>query len=74
LVNLEVSENLYTITFNKEDISDDFVKRLMMKARIDEILKKSTMTEEAAYDISEEIKMEWWQKNKHWIMDKINQS
>jgi hypothetical protein len=40
---------------------NDFVNWL----RVEAIARRSKLTEEAAWQLSEEVKAGWWEKNKH---------
>ncbi len=70
---LEINKegDVFTIKFTREDISEDFLRRLLTKFRIEKLLEKSKMTREQAWELSEEIKEDWWNRNKDWILKKI---
>ncbi len=70
---LEINKegDVFTIKFTRDDISEDFLRRLLTKFRIEKLLEKSKMTKEQAWKLSEEIKENWWVQNKDWILDKI---
>ena len=70
---LEINKegDVFTIKFIREDISEDFLRRLLTKFRVEKLLEKSQMTREQAWELSEEIKEDWWNRNKDWILKKI---
>jgi hypothetical protein len=70
---LEINKegDVFTIKFTRDDISEDFLRRLLTKFKIEKLLEKSKMTKEQAWQLSEEIKENWWNQNKDWILQKI---
>jgi len=61
------------ITFEAEDVVLKFPKRLVSSAylqnfleklRLEMLAMKSLMTEEQVWELSEEVKQQWWEKNK----------
>lgn len=71
MLEIEQQEDVFTFRFKREDISEDFLRRLFTKLRIEQLLEKGRMTEEQAWQQSEEIKESWWNENKDWILKKI---
>ncbi|MCK6619393.1 MAG: hypothetical protein L6Q94_02765 [Calditrichia bacterium] len=63
--------DVFTIKFTREEISEDFLRRLLTKFKVEKLLEKSKMTQEQAWKLSEEIKENWWNENKDWILNKI---
>lgn len=72
-VMLEINKegDVFTIKFTREEISEDFLRRLLIKFKVEKLLEKSKMTKEQAWKLSEEIKENWWNENKDWILNKI---
>ncbi len=70
---LEINKegDVFTIKFTREEISEDFLRRLLIKFKVEKLLEKSKMTKEQAWKLSEEIKENWWNENKDWILNKI---
>ncbi len=59
------------LSFSKNLISDDAVQNFIEWLRIEEIAQKSKMTEEQAWELSEEIKRDWWEKNKERFLERV---
>lgn len=59
------------VRFPKDLITNDELERFLARLRIEEFAQKSKMTEEQAWELSEEIKQKWWDENKEWIYKKI---
>lgn len=70
---LEINKegDIFTIKFTRDDISEDFLQKLLTKFKIEKLLEKSQLTQEQAWELSEEIKEKWWNENKNWILRKI---
>jgi hypothetical protein len=61
----------FSLQFTKEDFSDEFLKRLLRKFQVEKILGKSKLTESQAWELSEQVKEDWWNENKGWILEKL---
>lgn len=68
------------ITFEAEDVVLKFPKRLVTSAylqnfleklRLEMLAMKSLMTEEQVWELSEEVKQQWWDKNKEAFLSRI---
>jgi len=68
------------ITFEAEDVVLKFPKRLVSSAylqnfleklRLEMLAMKSLMTEEQVWELSEEVKQQWWDKNKAAFLGRI---
>jgi hypothetical protein len=70
---LEINKegDVFTIKFKRDDVSEDFLQKLLTKFKIEKLLEKSQLTKEQAWQLSEEIKENWWDENKDWILTKI---
>lgn len=71
MLELNKEGDVFTIKFTREEISEDFLRRLLIKFKVEKLLEKSKMTKEQAWKLSEEIKENWWNENKDWILNKI---
>lgn len=58
------------LKFPRQLVSADYVQSFLERLRLENILKKSALTEEQAWELSEEIKREWWQKNKETFLQR----
>jgi len=52
------------LKFPKQLVSSDYVQNFLERLRIETILQKSALSEEQAWELSEETKRQWWAKNK----------
>ena len=71
---------MLTITRDKEDIIIKFSKNLLTQEQLEKLLdrleteelaKKNKMTEKDAWEISEQIKADWWEQNKDTFLGNI---
>ncbi len=61
----------FILTIPKSLISEKEIQKILDLPAFYESVKNSTMTENKAWILSEEIKEEWWQKHKNQILAKI---
>lgn len=52
------------IRISTKGMSSDEVRALVDWLRLEVIARKSKLTEKDAWDLSEEIKADWWERNK----------
>ncbi len=71
MLNYEVSDNTVNLTFSKELLSSPEIVRFIEILRIKELLSNSQVSEEAALQLDDELKENWWQKNKDTFLGKI---
>lgn len=62
----------WILTIPKMLISEKEIQKLLNLMQFHEVVKNSEMTEEKAFELSEEIKEDWWAKNKDRILAKMN--
>jgi hypothetical protein len=62
----------FIFRISKEDLTQPFMQNLMHKVRLEEILKKSNLSQNEIFEITELSKQSWWDENKSWVLDKIN--
>ena len=62
----------WILTIPKALISDTEIKKIMDLLKFYELVKESEMTEKKAWQLSEDIKEQWWLDNKSRIMAKID--
>ncbi len=62
----------WILTIPKMMISEKEIQKLLNLIQFQDVVKDSEMTEEKAWQLSEEIKEDWWAKNKDRIMAKMN--
>ena len=68
MIGLKKNGEQFVLEFNSQDVSDEFLSRLLCKYRIEKIIEKSELTGEEAWDLSEAIKDDWFKNNKDWIL------
>ena len=61
------------ISIDQDMISSDSFLKFMERMKVEEIARKSRLTEEDAMSIAEEMKADWWNKNKDRLLDGINE-
>ncbi|MDL1955536.1 MAG: hypothetical protein LWW95_00585 [Candidatus Desulfofervidus auxilii] len=59
------------LKFPKQLMAMDYVQQFLEKLRVESIIEKSKLTEEQAWELSEQIKEEWWNKNRERILKRI---
>jgi hypothetical protein len=52
------------LRFPKQLVSSVYVQNFLERLRLETIALKSRLSEEQAWELSEEAKQQWWQKNK----------
>ena len=71
MVEITFDKNEAILKFPKQLVSSEYLQQFLERLRLEAIVEKSKMTEEQAWELSEQIKQEWWQKNKMKILKKI---
>ncbi len=74
MISVKQQDNRYTIEFSRQDVSDIFLIKLLRKCKVDQTLDNNQMSQKDAWDLSEEIKDNWFKNNKSWIFEKIGVS
>ncbi|RMD95140.1 MAG: hypothetical protein D6813_00885 [Calditrichaeota bacterium] len=62
MVQISFTDNDAILKFLKQWVSSAYVQDFLQRLRLEAIVEKSRLTEEQAWELSEEIKQEWWQK------------
>lgn len=60
---LKSGKNL-VVKIPKNLISKDYVEKFIERIELEMLIEKSQMTDKEAWKLSEEIKEDWWKKNK----------
>ena len=71
MVNITFEKDEAIIKFPKQFISTDYVQQFLERLRLEAIVEKSKLTEKQAWELSEQLKQEWWQKNKEKFLKRI---
>lgn len=61
------------ISIDQDMISNDYFLKFMERMELEELAKKSKLTEKDAMSISEAIKKDWWEKNKKKLLEGIDE-
>jgi len=64
MVQITFKDDEAILRFPKQLVSSAYVQEFLERLRLEAIVEKSHLTEEQAWELSEEIKQEWWEKNK----------
>lgn len=71
MFNYQASENTVNLSFSKELLSSPEIVRFIEVLRIKELLSNSQIINEDVMALDDELKENWWQKNKDTFLDKI---
>lgn len=72
MISMTADSKEFIFRISKEDLTQPFMQNLMHKVRLEEILKKSNLSQNEIFEITELSKQSWWDENKSWVLDKIN--
>lgn len=72
MLNIAFEANEVVIKFPKQLVTSDYVQNFLERLRLETNLQKSTFSEEAGWELSEELKGDWWQKNKETFLKRGN--
>lgn len=72
MISMTADSKEFIFRISKEDLTQPFMQNLMHKVRLEEILKKSNLSQSEIFEITELSKQSWWDENKSWVLDKIN--
>ena len=63
MIDVKVNKDNILIQIPKNMISNSYLEKFLERLEIEEIAEKNSMTEEQAWNLSEEIKENWYKKN-----------
>lgn len=69
-MDIKTEDNDIVIRFSKDLLTTKSLNSLIEQIKMNEIAKKSNMIEQQAWDLSEEIKEEWWKKHGKKLLDR----
>ena len=72
MVQISFIEDEAILKFPKQLISSAYVQEFLERLRLEIIAEKSQLSDDEAWELSEEIKEEWWRKNKDDLLKRIN--
>ena len=70
-IELETTKERYIISVDKNAVNQDTIHDLINRLRLEYLLEKADFQEDIN-SIGNEIKANWWQKNKEDILKRIN--
>ena len=71
MVKLSYEKDEAILIFPKQLVATNYVQKFLERLRLEAIAEKNEMTEAQAWDLSEQIKQEWWQNNKERMLKGI---
>jgi hypothetical protein len=71
MFNYQVTDNIINLSFSKELLSSSELVRFIETLRLKELLSKSQLSAEDVVKLDDELKDNWWKKNKDRFLDKI---
>lgn len=70
MVEITFENNDAILKFPKDLFTKNYVQQFLDRLRLEAILEKSELTEEKAWELSEQLKQDWWNKNKSSFLKK----
>jgi len=64
MIEVKAENGLVHLTFPTKGMTADQVNDFVTWLRVESIARRSKLTEQAAWQLSEDIKADWWKKNK----------
>ena len=71
MVEITFKDDEAIVKFPKQLVASGYVQEFLDRLRLEAIVEKSKLTEEQAWELSEEMKQEWWEKNKEKFLKRI---
>lgn len=68
--NISSSDTQIIITIDRSLVDINFVNNLVARLRVEQLIKKANFAEEIL-NVADEIKKEWWEKNKKSYLEDI---
>ena len=62
-IDLQTTDDRFLISIDKKFVDKEFLLNLLEKLRLEYLIRKADF-DESIEDLGEEIKGDWWQKNK----------
>ena len=64
MIDVKAENGVVRLTFPTDGMTCDQVNDFVNWLRLESVARRSRLTEQAAWQLSEEIKTDWWEKNK----------
>ena len=71
MVQITFKDDDAILKFPKQLVSSAYIQEFLERLRLEAIVEKSQLPEEQAWELSEEIKEDWWQKNKEKFLKRV---
>ena len=71
MIDIAFEANDVVLKFPKQWISSAYVQNFLERLRLKTIIQRSRLTEEQAWGLSEDVKEQWWQKNKETFLQRV---
>jgi len=71
MIDIKYKDDDAILTFPKKIVSSKSVQDFIERLKLETIAQKSQLTEEQAWELSEEIKQTWWDENKQRFIDRL---
>lgn len=71
MVQITFKDDEAILRFPKQLVSSEYVQEFLERLRLETIVEKSQLTEEQAWELSEEMKQKWWKKNKGKFLKRV---
>ena len=65
MIAVKADKDRVEITIPTDGMTPEEVNDFVSWLRVESIVRRSKLTEEAAWQLAEDIKADWWAKNKH---------
>jgi hypothetical protein len=64
MIDVKAEKDLVQLTFPTKGMSPDQINDFVTWLKVESIARRSKMTEETAMQLSEDLKADWWGRNK----------
>jgi hypothetical protein len=71
MLNVQVTEENVNIVFSRNLVSDKDLVEFLEKVRLKNLISKSQLTEENLKNLDNQLKSNWWKKNRDRFLAKI---
>ena len=71
MVQISFKDDQAILKFPKQMASSGYVQEFLARLRFEALAEKSQLTEEQAWELSEELKQQWWDKNKGKFLKRV---
>lgn len=72
MIKIEHKNNEILLSFPQYLVSSQYLQSVIERLELEAVAEKSTLSETDAWNLAEELKVEWWEKHKDIILKKID--